>query len=292
MNTRTLLALSILAVPLTGCPETQLSRLNFGSTAIVTGDFDTISKLVQEAAVDTNVEATIAHIDGYIDGPRYESDPSVQPGQLATQVEDFLRGDAAEGLLSYETVFFSDGMRGCNEVVYNGVAEDNHLVLDQTVLANLDRAVRAGGARMWFSDWTYDLMEATWPELVDWVGDDEEIDAAQRGIAPQTVNATITNPDLAAALEVPEGSQLELIFDFGAWAVAESVDESVDVLLAADVEYDDPVTGERVVQEDAPLLLSAPIGQGIVLFTAFHNDAQISDETRDVLRFGLGQLSR
>jgi hypothetical protein len=280
------------AAALAGCPgDNGLRPLNFGSTAIVTGDFDTVEQLIQDVANETTVSAEIALFDGYIDGPRYESEATVEAGVLESQVEDLLRSSTVAGLQQYKTVFFSDGMRGCNEFVYNGVGEDNHLVLDQTVIENIQFSVR-NGLRLYFSDWTYDLIEAAWPDLVDWVGDDTELDAAQNGL-PQTVNATIVNQGMADALEVPLGTQLEIIFNFGDWAVIDSVDTSaVDVLVVGDVAYDDPESGEIRIKEDAPLLISANVGTGVVLFTTFHNEAQISDETRDVLAYGLGQLSR
>lgn len=280
------------AAGLAGCPpDNGLRPLNFGRTAIVTGDFDTVEQLIQDVANETSVEAEIDMFDGYIDGPRYESEATVEAGQLSAQVEDLLRSSTVSGLQQYKTVFFADGMRGCNQFIYNGVGEDNHLVLDQTVVDNVEFSVR-NGLRLYFSDWNYDLMEAAWPDLVDWIGDDTELDAAQNGL-PQTVNATIVSEGMAEALAVPVGTQLEIIFNFGDWAVIDTVDtEQVEVLVTGDVAYDDPATGEVRVKEDAPLLISANVGSGVVLFTTFHNEAQISDETRDVLAYGLGQLSR
>ena len=277
---------------LAGCePDNGIRPLNFGRTAIVTGDFDTVEELIEQVATTTTVEAEIVYIDGYIDGPRYESDAPNDGRPLELQVEDLLRNDSTGGLQLYKTVFFSDGMRGCNEFIYNGVGEDDHLVKDATVLANIERSVR-NGLRLYFTDWNYDLLEATWPDLINWLGDEDQLDGAQRG-TQQTVNARIVSQELADFMAVPLDSQLDVIFNFGSWAVIDSVDESlVEVLVRGDVEYDDPETGELRMKEDAPLLVSARVGSGIVLFTSFHNEAQISDETRDVLAFGLGQLSR
>ena len=280
------------AALLAGCPgDNGLRPLNLGSTAIVVGDFDTVEQLIQDVANETTVEADIALFDGYISGPAYESEVNVPAGALEAQVEDLVRSDTVSGLQQYRTVFFTDGMRGCNRWEYNGVAEDDHLVQDQTVVDNVEFSVR-NGLRLYFSDWTYDLMERAWPDLVDWVGDDEEIDDAQNGLQ-QEVSASIVDEGLAEAMGVPVGSQLDIVFNFGDWAVIDSVDETqVDVLVTGDVVYDDPVTGEPRMKEDAPLLVSANVGSGVVLFTTFHNEAQISDETRDVLAYGLGQLSR
>lgn len=288
----TLILLSSVVVAVAGCPpDNTLRRLALGETAIATGDFDNVDALIKDVAASTTVEATIAYYDGYITGPAIESEPINGGRPLELQVEDLMRVDSTQGLQNFDTVFLSDGMRGCNQQQYNGVGEDNHLVLDQTVIANLEVSVR-NGLRLYFSDWNYDLLEATWPDLIDWMGDDSELDAAQRGMAPQTVNARIVDQGLADFMEVPLDSELEVIFNFGTWAVIDEVDESVTVLVVADVEYDDPATGEVRIKEDAPLLVAASVGTGVVLFTTFHNEAQISDDTRDVLAYGLGKLSR
>ena len=100
-----------------GCNTGSITALNFGSTAIVTGDFDTVEQLIQDVANETTVEAEIALFDGYIDGPRYESEATVEAGQLTNQVEDLLRSSTVSGLQQYKTVFFADGMRGCNQFV-------------------------------------------------------------------------------------------------------------------------------------------------------------------------------
>jgi hypothetical protein len=63
------------------------------------------------------------------------------------------------------------------------------------------------------------------------------------------------------------------------------------VLVEADVVVDDPETGAYVTLLDTPLVFSAAVGQGVVIFTSYHNEAQISEEARDVLRYQLGQLS-
>jgi hypothetical protein len=287
---RSLLLLSALLAA-TGCDDdVDLNVLNFGSTAIVTGDFDTVEQLIKEVSQETAVAAELSIFDGYISEPHFEHDVDVAV-EFAGDVEDLLRGDAYDddGIGRFDTIFFSDGMRGVNVREYNGVVEDDHLVSDDTVVANV-REQGELGRRLYFSDWTYDLMERAWPDLVDWVGDDTELDAAQRGTA-QIVSARVVDEGLAAFMEVPEGSEIEVEFNYGVWAVAETVSDDVNILVEADVEIDDPVTGEYRMAMGIPLVFSATVGQGVVIFTSYHNEAQISEEARDVLRYQLGQLS-
>jgi len=268
----------------------SLQRLNFGRTAIITGDFDTVEQLIQDLAAETEVQAELQFFDGYIDGPHFESEVDTARVDLPNTVEDLLRAPTNEGLDQFKTVFFSDGMRGVNERVYNGVSEDDHLVVDQTVVSNIQSSIN-NGLKVYFSDWTYDLLEAAFPDLVDWLGDDTQIDAAQRG-NPGFYSATIVDAGLAEYMGVAVGSQIGIEFDFNAWAVPQIVSDDVQVLITADIEYDDPETGNAATLPDVPLVWSATVGNGTVVFTAFHNDAQITDEARDVLRYELSRLSQ
>jgi hypothetical protein len=267
MRSALLALVGLLALPACG-PDNSLRRLDFGRTAIVTGDFDTVEQLFRELAQETQITADIDLWDGYISGPHFETEVDAGPDQLVNEVEDLLRVPRSQG---------------------NGVGEDDHLVKDGTVIENVRSAV-VNGVNAYFSDWTYDLIEAAFPDLVDWYGDDTEIDAAQRGL-DGTVIGRIVDQDLADFMELPLGSEVEVIFNFGVWAVAESVSEDVRVLLEGDVQVDDPVTGEVRTLTDVPLVFSASIDGGRVVYTSFHNEAQITDEARDVLRFELTQLA-
>lgn len=282
------LACAVLA-PIAGCEgDDGLRRLNFGKTAIVTGDFDTVEQLIQEVANTTTVEAEIQMYDGYVDGPHFQTEVSAQPGDLALQVEDLLRADVAQGLGQYNTVFLSCGMRGVSDHIYNGVAEDDHLVHDQVVIDNLLDTVQHGG-NVYFSDWTYDLIEAAWPDKVRWVGDEEELDDAQRGQAGP-IAARVVDEDLAVFMELGVGDEIEIIFNQAGWAVPLTVSDDVQVLVEGDIEYDDPETGTWTARENVPLVFSFTDG-GNVVYTAFHNEAQVTDDARDVLRFSLTKLS-
>jgi hypothetical protein len=281
--------LALIAPLIAGCnPEQNLIRLQFGRTAIVTGDFDTVEVLIQEIANSTPVEAEIHYYNGYVDGPHFETEVGAGPEDLPLQVEDLLRAETASALDQFQTVFLSCGMRGVSDHVYNGVGEDNHLVEDETVIQHL-RDTASNGTSLYFSDWTYDFIERAWPEKVAWVGDQEELDIAQAG-RNGPVNARIVDPALADFMEVPVGSELEIEFNQSGWAVPGAVADDVTVLVAADVDYDDPYTGVWTTLQDVPLVFTFDAGAPVV-YTAFHNEAQITDDARDVLRFALTRLS-
>ena len=92
-------------------------------------------------------------------------------------------------------------------------------------------------------------------------------------------------------MEIGLGDQIEVIFNQGGWVVIDSVADDVEVLVEADIQYDDPVTGE-IATRTSPLVVAFDVGAGRVVFTSFHNEAQITDDARDVLRFQLNQLSQ
>jgi len=255
----------------------------------VTGDFDTVEQLIQEVANTTAVDAEIQLYDGYIDGAHFDTEVPSADTPPSMQVEELLRAASEAGLGQFKTAFFSCGMRGVAERVYNGVDEDNHLVTDATVIATIGESVERG-LRLYFSDWTYDLLETVWPDRIDWVGDDSELDAAQRGLAGP-VNARVVDSELAEFMGLNPGDELEIIFNQGGWAVIQDVVSSVDVLVEADIQYDDPDTGVTTTRT-SPLVVAFDAGGGRVVFTSFHNEAQITNDARDVLRFQLNQLSQ
>ena len=283
-----LLLLSLLAI--CGCdPDGGLRRLQFGRTAIITGDFDTVEQLIQEVSNTTAVTAEIQLFDGYVDGAHFDTEVGSSTTPPAQQVEDLLRAETTSGLDFFDTAFLSCGMRGVAERVYNGVSEDDHLVNDATVVSNVFDAV-GHGQKLYFSDWTYDLLEAAWPDKIDWLGADDQLDAAQRGLAGP-VNARVVDQALADFMEIGLGQQIDVRFNQGGWAVIESVADEVEVLVEADISFDHPETGEPTTQT-SPLVVAFDSGAGRVVFTSFHNEAQISDDARAVLRFQLGQLSQ
>ncbi len=270
----------------TGCQDNGIRALNFGKTAIITGDFDTVEQLIQEVANVSEVQADIHRYHGYVDGPHFETEVDPAP---SLQVEDLLRGNI-NTLSSFSTVFFSCGMRGVGEFRYNGVAEDDHLVIDGTVIDNLQNTARRG-ANLYFSDWTYDFVKASWPDQIDWLGDDD-LDSAQKGMAGP-VAARVVDEALAEQMEVPVGTEIEIEFNQSGWAVIESVSDDVEVLVEGDILVDDVESGQPRAIAGAPLVVAfdSPTGSGRIVYTAFHNEAQLTDDARDVLRFQLGQLA-
>jgi hypothetical protein len=69
---------------------------------------------------------------------------------------------------------------------------------------------------------------------------------------------------------------VSLTFDFSYWSVMESVSDDVKVHLRGDVEYRISNSEGYGTLEDIPLLVSFPIGGGILVFSSFHWSSQNS----------------
>jgi hypothetical protein len=138
------------------------------------------------------------------------------------------------------------------------------------------------GGSIYFSDWAYDLVEALYPDAVDWLGDDSERDDAQRG-KQQDFVATVVDTDVATALGRDTAN---LSFDFNRIALAQDLGPTARPLLLADVRADDGSGGEETIQQVPVVLEIKPAGEagGRILFTSFHNGANNTVDMDDVLR--------
>lgn len=160
--------------------------------------------------------------------------------------------------------------------------------LDQASPAEIDAALASlrafveGGGNIYFSDWAYDLVELLYPDAVDWVGEDDVRDDAQRG-KEQDFVATVVDAELATILGRDRAS---LRFNQSRIALAEALGPTARALLLADVRADDGNGGEDVLPQVPVLLEIRPIGDagGRILFTSFHNGAQNTPDMDDVLR--------
>ncbi len=260
----------------TGCTDTGIYALNLGEVAVVTGDFDT-----PEGALSA-LEVPYTLVNGWhADGPRYDVEEDYDWESVTYDVEVFLQ-DAFE-IGAYDVTFLSCGMRGAGGFVYNNAAEpDDHLVVDDAVVTNLREYVDNGGF-VYATDWSYDLVEAAFPDQIDFLGDDEVLDAAQLG-EPQTINGVVTDAGLMEHLGMSSGSnEVEVRFDFDAWSVIEGVGSGTSVLVEGDIIYKDGADAADL--DDSPLLVVFDYGRGKVVYTPFHTQAQYTTDVQDIINY-------
>ncbi len=275
---RRITAAAGLALAAGACQDTGLTRLDLGEVAVVTGDFDSVELVL------TSLEVTYGRVDGYLSGPSYPLVDEYDHTILTPEVEDVLADSTT--LSEYDVLFLDCGMRGTGEYVYNDAStRDDGLVSDASIIANLRDYVEYGG-KLYASDWAYELVERAFPDYIDFLGNDDNIDAAQRGLTARNVQARVVDEDLREALELPEGSDdLNLVFNNSDWAVME--DSSARVLIRGDVAYKDRENGDEVSLPDVPLLVTFDVGDrgGKVVYTSFHNEAQTTDDVQRIIEY-------
>lgn len=269
--------LTLASASVVGCQSDQgISELKFEDIGVATGDFD----FVEEALARNGVGYT--PYEGYISHAVY--DDSVSPEQIALKTETLftsLNEKNRPELDNFDAVFVNSGSRGWGEFVYNGVDPDNELVDSVTALENIEAYMARGGTLI-VSDWSYDLIEAMWPEQVTFVYEGDGLDAAQVGHSEEIV-ARVTDEDLLKAIGE---EQIDLAYDFSYWTVIEDVASDVDVYLRGDVSYRLADGGGYGTLEDVPLLIGFGAGGGRVYFSTFHWRAQKNPVT-DALLFGV-----
>lgn len=120
----------------------------------------------------------------------------------------------------------------------------------------LQRYVNQGGT-LYASDYAADYIAGAFPGFVEFVGKH-----GKQG----KMTAQIVDKGLRGLM----GSSISLTFDLNSWEQIKRVEKSVRVYLE---------------HAGKPLLVSFECGKGNVIYTCFHNHAQVSDKEAELLRF-------
>jgi hypothetical protein len=122
------------------------------------------------------------------------------------------------------------------------------------------------GGTLYASDLQFDLIRLAFPELIDEA-------KAGRG-AVQTVEAEVVDPGLRRLL----GPSIDLRFDLPGWRPAAFRGPDVTTYLRGTYALRDDT------EQTGPLLVAFPHGEGTVIFTSFHNEAQNTEIELELLR--------
>ncbi len=255
--------------------EDGLTRTLDGAIAVTAGDFDNVAAPFQRLVV--------AHesYEGLISVATWDAE--YDPDAVSLKVERLFDGEELDG---YGLLMVASGTRGFGLHTYNGVAPDDQFVSDEFVIGEVQSFVDHGGILV-VTDWGYDLIEAAWPDAIEFVGDDEVFDGAQLG-SIGTVTASVDQEALVDAIGMDE---MSVRYDFSNWAVAEEVAAADAVVwVSGDVAWEAlDGQGEQQV-EDAPLLMSfqPPGSSGMVVYSTFHIDAQTATVIDQVMETVVG----
>lgn len=260
---------------LAGCRNEQtLKELEFKAIAVVTGDFDDVQ------ATLTNLDIASTAYEGFIERAVY--DPELAPDAISMKAEQLFQAEDAAGVAEisiYDAVFVNSGARGFGQWVYNGTEADDSLVTDPTTLEHVRAYVENGGTLV-VSDWGYDLVEAIWPDAIEFAGDDTTLDDAQRGLS-ESVTATVQDAALAEALD--DNATVELAYDYSYWTVIEGVGPETSVHLTGDLDYRVSDTEGEGQLSGVPLLVSFEDSGGLVVYSSFHWRAQRDEVSEGLL---------
>lgn len=266
-----------------GCKNEQgLRELKFEAIAAVTGDFDQVEGSL------TNMDIGSTAYEGYTVRAVY--DPEIKPEGNSLKSEQLFQNEDSTGVSEisrYDAVFVNSGTRGFGAWVYNGTETDDSLVTDELTLRHVQEYVENGGTLV-VSDWAYDLIEAIWPDQIEFVGDDLVLDDAQRGVS-EAVIADVEDTSVQERLDGNETVQLG--FDYTYWTVIESVGPRVNVHMRGDVSYHAGGAEGDQTLENVPLLVSFESEGGQVVYSSFHWRTQRDDVTEGVLLALLDGLS-
>lgn len=175
--------------------------------------------------------------------------------------QDLLTDAGALG--DYDMVFLNCGMN-----------EDWRYTRSAAVGSTVNAWVRGGGA-LYASDWSFQAVEAAFPQAIDFWGDDTFPEEAYGGIGG-TFTGAVLDPTMRTLLGRDTAS---LYYDLTGWAVAVGAAPSAEVLLTGPVRV---FWGDEVIH-GSPLAVRFEADAGRVVFTTFHNEPQLTRDMEAVL---------
>jgi len=165
-------------------------------------------------------------------------------------------------------------------IINCGAPEDTYLG-SSIYQSNLREWVEAGGS-LYASDWAYDVIEGLASSKIDFLGDDNTTDAAQKADNNGDELADIVDLTLSNAL----GSTTATVKLWAPWAIMESVSSDVRVYIRGPAES----FLEGHSDYNAPYTVGFTLGAGKVLYTSWHQEPCINLESERVLQLLVFEL--
>lgn len=236
-------------------PEAECAIEQDVAVAVVAGAWDDVRSVLVNVGID---EATITDFD------------SAWAGQMLSNYDQ---------LAQFDIVFFNCGL---NEIDFQTDVANGGVMRD-----NLRQFVENGGS-VYASDQAYDMVELTFPEFIDFAGDDALPNDAQRGKVTASTLGTVTDLALSQALGQ---SNIELHYPLPAWTAMESVAAQVQVYIRANATIGLGVT--QIIEQtltNVPHTVGFQVGQGKVIYTSFHQEPGINVQMERVLQLLVFEL--
>lgn len=189
---------------------------------------------------------------GFVAGS-YDNIQQIIRDDLGYAIDSLASSDLNDAgkLSNYKAIFLNCGLD--ESPIYSGAG-----------LTELKNFIQNGGS-VYASDWAGEFIEFMFPDNI----------AIETSGAEQIITATIVDQNLKNFI----GKEtVEINFDMGGWGEIVSMDQTVTSLLIAD--YTSYVGGELT---NKPLAVSFTYGNGKVIYTSFHNEANVTSDAIKVL---------
>lgn len=186
------------------------------------------------------------------------------PGEY-DNIQQIIRDDLGYAIDSLSSSDLNDAGKLANyKAIFLNCGLDESPFYTGAGLTELKNFIQNGGS-VYASDWAGEFIEFMFPDKI----------TIETSGAEQTITATIIDQNLKNFI----GKETVVInFDMGGWGEIVSTDQSVTSLLIAD--YTSYVSGELT---NKPLAVSFTHGTGKVIYTAFHNEANVTSDAIKVL---------
>lgn len=219
--------------------------------AVVTGDFDDFDAVLEAVGI----------------GGAHDVD-----GQTGAELLQFLENP--DEMAKYDAIFFAGGHLE-EGIFYSTDGSAAETVA--TVKDNLKTYVTDGG-KVFASDWSYDVIEETWPGQITFLGSGDP-DSAQIG-EPELLVSDVNSNDLEDTL----GSEtVKMDHDLDAWPVADAVGDDAKVFLSADATWRKGM--DTAVEKNSPLIVEFEAGKGAAVFTSFRMSANLEGPRLKVVQW-------
>ena len=242
---------------------------------VVSGSFDSIENVLArvlqcgtidaEGALEIGTECAQLELVGF-----FGTNPNtalsqalgLPDGTYPTLTQLLTNASAGSILAGYDGIFFNCGC-------------DESLATDADAQAVLRTYVSNGG-NFYNSDWAYLYVENTWPDAIDWYGDDTG-DAARVGGANPAQPVNVEHSGLLAwlraeGLVAADGTTFNVNFNLGSWVVMIDSAATTNEILTADNLPNGPADVPVAPRTTLPITVDFAQGEGCVFYTAYHNE--------------------
>jgi hypothetical protein len=253
--------------------------------AVIEGAYDHVSGILDDLALDYDVKGD-DKVSNFL-----------EPNGRYSDSVAFLKNSSA--MAEYDIIFIN-----CGEL-WNRLGQNNPGDVS-TIISNLASYLGSGNS-LYVSDWSHPFLEKVYADAVDFHGDDQTINDARIGYAPQTISAAVTSPGLQnvlgssqATIDFPHDPYATPAIINNNWVMAEGAGAASTIHLSGDAllcpqpfSPTSSCNSSAGTQPDSPLLVSYKNASGgTAVYTSFHNERQaaINQDMEKILKFLIFQL--